>query len=327
MCVARKQLSELNKRQQAHNFVMKALMGAKTETFSVLVSASEHGMRLDLALPKCTDLSRRRARKLILAGSVFIDGERVRVQSRGVKRGQKIRYSLLEQKRTTAALEILHNDDAIMVVNKRPYSPATPTRQGSANTALEWAREHHEGELFVVHRIDFETSGALLFAKNKDAARVWSERFANNSITREYLALSETLESAIDIDAPLLFESSQRRALIHDEGKASFTSAFPLLSHEGLTLSKVSIRTGRTHQIRAHLAHVGSALVGDVKYEGRAPKKDLFGLHASRLIDEELSVHASVAPAFWRFCAAHFGEDALRALEDIRAPWLNAGAA
>jgi len=256
MCVVRKQLSELNKRQQAHNFVMKALMGAKTETFSVLVSASEHGMRLDLALPKCTDLSRRRARKLILAGSVFIDGERVRVQSRGVKRGQKIRYSLLEQKRTTAALEILHNDDAIMVVNKRPYSPATPTRQGSA----------------------------------------------------------------------LLFESSQRRALIHDEGKVSFTSAFPLLSHEGLTLSKVSIRTGRTHQIRAHLAHVGSALVGDVKYEGRAPKKNLFGLHASRLVYDELAVHAAVAPAFWRYCEAHFGEDALCALEDIRAPRANAEA-
>ncbi|MDP2341318.1 MAG: RluA family pseudouridine synthase [Deltaproteobacteria bacterium] len=268
--------------------------------------------RLDQAVARgVPGLSRRRARALIEQGSVFVDGARIRVQARGLRPGSRIEVSIDEGiEEAKAAFPILHDGDGVLVVDKPAGTATEPTKQSASSVTETFKSERRE--VVAIHRLDVDTSGVLLLATNEEALRKWSKLFHDQKLERRYLAIVQGIvqgpEGAADdvvIDAGLLPPDRTGRARVSGQGKRAITNVHVLArsavtSGGGASLLLVTPETGRTHQIRVHLAHIGHALVGDRRYgEGRAAH---LGLHARSLAADvdgtRFSFSAPVPAAF-----------------------------
>ena len=246
--------------------------------------------RLDRALAQLVPgLSRTEARRLIAAGAVFLDGRRCQVASRLVREGTRIQVedAARAPSPSPSVLRILHQDEACIAVDKPPGMPAVPTRRsaaGSAQTELGQqlrAREGRRAELWPVHRIDRETSGILLFARSRDAARRLGEAFAGRRVEKEYLAWVEgTVEADEGVVAAAL-RAEGRRAVVDDTGKAAETRWRVEERRHDRTLLRLNPVTGRMHQIRAHMRAIGHPVLGDRLYGGAVARRLM--LHATRL--------------------------------------------
>ncbi|MCP4504575.1 MAG: RluA family pseudouridine synthase [Deltaproteobacteria bacterium] len=255
----------------------------------------EEAIRLDVFLAAATGLSRRKTRKLIEAGSVFVDESRVKVQSRILPKGccVKTHGQLLEKGEEVAPLEILALSREWIAVNKPVGMPTLPTEQASAGTALDelskqLAQQGNQDSsparqtLHPVHRLDRETSGVLLFARNAKAAEALSLPFRERTAQRRYLALVEghVAENFMRVTAPIRKSAKGKAREVHPEGQSSTSLFTVLLRGKNKTLLSCAPITGRTHQLRLHLAHLGHPLVGDRLYGASKTTPGLFGLHA-----------------------------------------------
>lgn len=261
------------------------------EKFRVRVTAEHQGLRLDQFLAATVpDLSRRKARVLLDIGGVFVDRARVKVAGRKVKEGQLVEVVLggafdrATKKTGTAARSkdasklpphsVLFEDDHLCVAFKPAGLLTAPTPESDrGNLADALARERNM-RIFVVHRIDLDTSGILVFAKTEDANRELSETFRTHAIERQYLAV---VEGHWPDDLVRIEE---------DVAGKSAVSHFEVARRIGdrATILHVTLETGRTHQIRLHAAGAGWPVLGD-KQHGRvsdlAPPR--MALHARKL--------------------------------------------
>jgi 23S rRNA pseudouridine1911/1915/1917 synthase len=265
---------------------------AERERFRV--AAADAGLRLDQVLPKhIAGLSRRKARVLVDVGGVFVDRARVKVASRPVREGQEIEVHLggvierasgevgaAARAKDDAALPpyaVVHEDDDLVVVDKPAGLVTAPTPESDrGNLADLLARRPGGGAVFVVHRIDRPTSGLLVFAKTDLANRALGERFAAHTVEREYRAVAVgAITAATTIDRPIA-------------GKRAVTHVTPLEAFAGATLLACRLETGRSHQIRIHLAGAGHPLAGDGQHgteasRGFSPRAPRLALHAAVL--------------------------------------------
>jgi RluA family pseudouridine synthase len=247
-------------------------------------SADDHGdNRLDQAIARgVPGLSRRRARALIAQGSVFVDGARVRVAGRLLKRGARV--EVVDDEGIVAApdVAVLFDGEGIVVVDKPAGLASEPTRQAATSVTDLFARQGRA--LTAVHRLDVDTTGVLLLAESKEAAAAWSKLFHDQAVERGYLAVVSGVVVADQqlIDAPLLPPHKTGLARVSAQGKAAQTKIVVKKRGAAATLLDVTPLTGRTHQIRAHLAHVGHPLRGDRRYGGD-PTQPHLGLHAASL--------------------------------------------
>jgi len=261
-----------------------------------LVVAPEHaGERLDVFLARAVG-SRAAAQRLIEAGAVLVDGT-PRPKRHAVKPGERVTIAELapgpEPEAPPAAFAIAYEDGDVVVVDKPPgvvVHPGSGHRTGTLVQALAGrvAGGDDPDRPGVVHRLDRDTSGLLVLARNEQAHAALSAALREREIVREYLALVEGRPAARrgTIDAPLGRDrrvrtristdtDDPREAVTHFEVERNLPSA---------TLLRVRLETGRTHQIRAHLQAIGHPVAGDPEY-GR-PR--LYGLerqflHAARL--------------------------------------------
>jgi 23S rRNA pseudouridine1911/1915/1917 synthase len=256
-----------------------------------VVGADDHGRRLDQVLPaRVPDLSRRRARVLIDIGGVFVDGARVKVAGRALRRGQRVEAHLgaaLERAAKDvgrAARErdetrlpryrILFEDDDLCVVDKPAGLLTAPTPESDrSNLADLLSRRPGAGPVMVVHRLDLQTSGVLVFAKSDLANRVLSERFRTHDVQRAYEAVIAGAfpDGCQRVDEPV----GDRPAITH----------FAVLERFGAAATRLECRleTGRTHQIRLHCLHVGHPVLGDPRYgrpQQQLPEPPRMALHA-----------------------------------------------
>ncbi len=265
-----------------------------TQTIDIDLDAPE---RLDRVVARLFRIPRAAAQHAIDAGRVNVRGEgatRAAMMLRGSTSVSLDPPRVIEG----PSLPLLHRDALFVVIDKPTglLVHAVGSREDEATvvTTLQSAgiplAGGVAGRTGVVHRLDRETSGALLLSLDVDAHRILSAQFKDRTIAKTYLAIvagAPATEEGL-IDAPLMPARGAARRLVHDgpDARSAQTSFRVLERREGTTLLEVSPRTGRTHQIRAHLAAIGIPVLGDALYgtpaSRRIPAERLF-LHAWRL--------------------------------------------
>ena len=256
------------------------------------------GLRLDRFLSEALEgLSRSRAKALIKAGAASCDGVPLEDPRASVEAGREYALDMPDPVPATPqpeaiALDILHEDADLIVINK-PAGMAVHPAPGSWSGTLVNALLHHcEGELpgiggverpGIVHRIDKDTTGVMVVAKSEAAHAGLSALFAAHTIDRAYLALTRGAPRPLmgTVDAPVARASGDRKkmAVVREregrEGRHAITHYRTLAQYGRLdrdsglpaaALIECRLETGRTHQIRVHMAHIGAPLIGDPVY-------------------------------------------------------------
>jgi len=246
------------------------------ERFTVV--ADDEGLRLDQVIPKhVPGLSRRKARAVIDLGGVFVDRTRVKVASRFVKAGQVVEVNVggaLTAIEPPPAPAIVFVDEHVIIADKPAGLVTAPTPESDRGDLLDQLARKY-GEVYLVHRIDLPTSGLLVFARTREANKRLGDAFKVHDIDREYRAVAIGTVAAHTIDRPV-------------DGKRAVTHIGVIEQLAGATLVSARLETGRTHQIRLHLAGEGTPLAGDREHGGErsrtfVPRAPRLALHAARL--------------------------------------------
>jgi len=286
-------------------------MMRRPEALVLVASEKDVGVRLDRFLRERSGvLSRTRARDLLAEGSVTLNGSRVKIASRLLRAGDRVEVHALpasHRSQAPAGMEpyrVLYEDASVLVVDKAPGVLVQPTLQGDRGTLIDLLSRHLRKRhpevkapyLGLLHRIDRETSGLLVFSRRGVANRILAEQFRGHTLAREYLALahgslpadSGTIADPLSRPAPGARRSSSPRTA---RGVHAVTHYRVLERFSGAQLLSLTLETGRTHQIRIHLSARGSPVVGDKIYHRRGvfPPNSLLdtfprqALHACRL--------------------------------------------
>jgi len=182
-------------------------------------------------------------------------------------------------------LDITHKDDALLVVNKPAGLLSVPGRGADKQDCLSSRVQHEFPTALIVHRLDMATSGLLVFALDKEMQRRLAELFRDRAVAKRYVALvAGTFEcTGGEIDLPLAADwpNRPRQKVDFATGKPSLTRYQRLNSHADVSRMELEPLTGRTHQLRVHLAAIGHPIVGDTLYDGRTAARLM--LHANTL--------------------------------------------
>ena len=261
----------------------------------VVATATDAGQRLDRVLARALpDLSRSRLKALIAQGHVThgdANGETTIVEpSRTVKPGERFAVDVPEAadarpEAQAIPLDVLYEDDAVIVLDK-PAGLVVHPAAGNPDRTLVNALLHHCGDSLsgiggvrrpgIVHRLDKDTSGVMVAAKTDAAHQALSEQFARHTVDRAYLALARgaptppagRVEGAIGRHP----QNRKKMAVVGRGGKPAATGYRTLRRYQGgdghaiASLIQCRLDTGRTHQVRVHMAHIGHPLVGDPLY-------------------------------------------------------------
>lgn len=251
------------------------------------VEAGQAGRRIDNYLSShFKGLPRKRLYQMLRKGEVRVNGRRIRQDYR-LEEGDSIRIPPLNRAPAPVSAEppdylvervtqsVLYEDDTLLVLNK-PAGVVVHSGSGRSFGVIEILRRVRADadSLQLVHRLDRETSGVLLLARDRSTLNALQECFRSGTIKKAYLALlcGELGRPAIDVDRPLersRLRSGERMAGISETGKPAFSRFRLRQNRDGASLVDVEIDTGRTHQIRVHAASIGHPVVGDAKYGDR----------------------------------------------------------
>jgi len=267
-----------------------------------LVNDEEENLRLDLFICKhIQDKSRSYIQNLIEDNFVEVN-HKIKKSNYKTKLGDNIKVSLpdaveLNIKGEDISLHILYEDTDVIVVNKPQgmiVHPAAGVHTGTlVNALLNHCREDLSGingiaRPGIVHRIDKDTSGILVVAKNDISHNKLSEQLKDHSMTREYIALVEGIvkEEEGSLDKPIgRHKKDKIKMAVAEDGKKAITHYKVIKRFKDYTLVKCILETGRTHQIRVHMCYLGHPIVGDPVYGYKKQKFNLKGqlLHAQKL--------------------------------------------
>lgn len=267
------------------------------------LTADREGERLDAFLARSVpDLTRSAAQRLLERGAVTLRGRAAKKNDK-TRLGDTLTVCLPEPQPVDLVpqdipLDVIYEDDDVIVVNK-PVGLVVHPAPGHPDGTLVNALLYHcgtslsgiNGELRpgIVHRIDRDTSGLIIAAKNDAAHLALAAQLQDHSLYREYEAVcvGTLKEASGTVDAPIARHPADRKRMCVDPkgGRAAVTHWSVLGRYPGHTHIQCRLETGRTHQIRVHMAYIGHPLLGDVVYGAKKPVPGLAGqcLHARRL--------------------------------------------
>ncbi|MBQ1566232.1 MAG: RluA family pseudouridine synthase [Clostridia bacterium] len=270
-------------------------------TETILLIAETEASRIDAYLAANTDLTRSKIQKLIKDGAVALNGKACKASS-AVCAGDSIRILVPETdgdrlpEPENITLDVVYEDDDLAVINKPKgmvVHPAPGNPSGTLVNALLYRFQTLSGaggeiRPGIVHRIDRMTSGLLVVAKNDFAHEALARQFAEHTAHREYLCLvhGNLKEDSGTVDAPIgRHKTDRKRMAVTEDGRRAVTHWHVLERFGTETLLDVRLETGRTHQIRVHMAYIKHPILGDEVYGSPAPKLGLNGqaLHGYRL--------------------------------------------
>ena len=279
---------------------MSGNISANENMLVLTADAEDAGCRLDSFIGYNTDeLSRSYAVKLIEKGCVSINGSAVTSKKKAVEAGDEIRIDMpepetLDVKAEDIPLDIVYEDADLLVVNK-PRGMVVHPGPGNWSGTLVNAVMYHCGDSLstingvirpgIVHRIDKDTSGLLMIAKNDHAHESLAEQLRVHSVTRIYTALCHDNISSdeITIDVPIgRDERNRMRRAVYGSGSREAVTHISVKERFGrYTLVQAKLETGRTHQIRVHMAYIHHPLAGDELYGPRRQTGSVAGVKVS----------------------------------------------
>ena len=277
------------------------------DRFVITVEPEDVGMRMDAYLASVTDnsLSRTYIQKLMDQGQISVNGVPEKLKKYKIKNGDILEIMIpepesLDVEAEDIPLDIVYEDEDLIIVNKAKGMVVHPGNGNYTGTLVNALLFTHKDRLSaingvvrpgIVHRIDKDTSGIIVVAKNDKAHKTLSSAFKVHNITRKYIAVVKGIveKDNIKIDLPIgrsttdrikmaVTEKNSREAITHIKVLKRFYES-------GYTLVEAKLETGRTHQIRVHMSYIGHPLLGDDTY---GPAKNEFGisgqvLHAKTL--------------------------------------------
>jgi 23S rRNA pseudouridine1911/1915/1917 synthase len=282
-----------------------------------VVSPESAGLRLDVFLARMIpDQSRSFLARAIEKGAVRVDGVVARASVK-LKAGSLVCLDVPEPPRAGPAaeeipLEFLLLDDVMAAVNKPAgmvVHPAKGNWKGTLAGALKWHLEREGAGLSslggptrpgIVHRLDRDTSGVIVVARSEDAHHRLAKQFERRTVEKTYLAITQGQPSfdRDEISAPIGIHPYQREKMAvrqdHATSREAVTRYEVIERFRGAALVRVAPKTGRTHQIRVHLAHIGCPVLCDMLYSGRSViEPTLFGLPAGPPLLTRQALHAA----------------------------------
>ena len=288
-----------------------------------LTAATEHaGVRLDAFLSADGALTRSQAARLIAEGRVRVNGKPAAKSAR-LSGGETVTVDVPQLRETALPpqdipLDVVYEDDDVIVVNK-PTGLVVHPAPGHPDGSLVNALLHHCGDSLsgiggekrpgIVHRIDRDTSGLIIAAKNDAAHLALSAQLKDHSLSRTYecLVTGNMKQDSGTVDAPIGRSSADRKKMaVVPTGRRAVTHWEVVARYPGVTHLRCRLETGRTHQIRVHMAYIGHPILGDTVYGAKKPVPGLTGqcLHATGLrfvhprTGEPVELHCPLPPEF-----------------------------
>ncbi len=277
-------------------------MAERVRIWMVEVGDDAAGERLDVYLARLArpELSRSRIQELIREGRVTVNGQSAKPSHR-LRPGERVRVEVVPRPTLSAApeeipIDVVYEDEDLLVVNKprgMVVHPAPGHPSGTlVNALLAHCRLPAGDDPIrpgIVHRLDKDTTGLVVVAKNELALRALQRQLLQREVSRKYLALvvGRPQPSAGTVRAPIARHPHQRKRMAVVDGGRPAVTHYRVVEELGeYSLLEVALETGRTHQIRVHMAHMGHPVVGDTVYGGRRARCPLLGgqaLHAYQL--------------------------------------------
>ena len=288
-----------------------------------LTAATEHaGVRLDAFLSADGALTRSQAARLIAEGRVRVNGKPAAKSAR-LSGGETVTVDVPQLRETALPpqdipLDVVYEDDDVIVVNK-PTGLVVHPAPGHPDGTLVNALLHHCGDSLsgiggekrpgIVHRIDRDTSGLIIAAKNDAAHLALSAQLKDHSLSRTYecLVTGNMKQDSGTVDAPIGRNSADRKKMaVVPTGRRAVTHWEVVARYPGVTHLRCRLETGRTHQIRVHMAYIGHPILGDTVYGAKKPVPGLTGqcLHATGLrfihprTGDPVELHCPLPPEF-----------------------------
>ena len=265
------------------------------------IIVNDEGKRIDIYLSEKEEYSRTAVQRLIEENKITVNGNKVKASYK-VQNGDKIEIEEepakdIKLKAQDIPLEILYEDNDIIVVNKPKgmvVHPANGNPDGTlVNAVMAICKDSLSGiggeiRPGIVHRLDKNTSGAIIVAKNDKSHIALSDELKKHEIKKTYIALVRGIvkENNATINMPIARSKKDRKKMAVDKnGKEAVTHFKVIERFTNCTLLEINIETGRTHQIRVHLSHIGYPIIGDDVYSNGKNKWNIEGqcLHAKSL--------------------------------------------
>jgi 23S rRNA pseudouridine1911/1915/1917 synthase len=287
-----------------------------------LIVESEEQKRIDAYISENTEYSRTAVQRLIEEEKITVNGKKEKASYK-VQNGDRIEIEEepareIKLKAQDIPVEILYEDDDIIVVNKPKgmvVHPANGNPDGTlVNAVMAICKDSLSGiggeiRPGIVHRLDKNTSGAIIIAKNDKAHINLSEQLKNHEIKKTYIALVRGVvkENNATINMPIGRSKKDRKKMDVDKnGKEAITHFKVLKRYKDCTLLEINIETGRTHQIRVHLSHIGYPIIGDEVYSNGKNKWNIEGqcLNAKsldfkhKIIEKNMHIEAPIPKYF-----------------------------
>lgn len=299
-------------------------MDYKTHVLEYTAQQKDAGLKLMDLLHQSMDLSGRMIRRSKKEKGIKLNGQRVSLNSR-IRKGDTI---TIDMKMETNIFEpqdipvhVVYEDADLLIVNKQPFLVVHPTKGHPSGTlangiAKLFLDEGLDIKIRFINRLDRDTSGLMMIAKNPYAQTVISEQMIADEVVKEYTAIVmgrlEKDKGTINAKIGLENEEDIERKVL-ENGKPCVTHYQVIERFKNASLVKIRLETGRTHQIRVHFKHIGHSLFGDILYGGNHDIINRQALHCSRM------VFKLARPSKEIELKADLPEDMLKLIETLRA--------